>query len=124
MAQIVLFRPVGEVELALVRESGWTAFPPRLPEQPIFYPVLEEEYAIQIARDWNARDGNSGYVLRFEVSGEYLARYSVHTVGSQIHQNTGYLPRTYPNLTGILLGQSQSYTSLKVKKMPTKLRPL
>jgi len=28
--------------LALVEASGWLAWPPRLPEQPIFYPVLNE----------------------------------------------------------------------------------
>ena len=33
---MILYRPVGEQELALIRESGYTAFPPRLPEQPIF----------------------------------------------------------------------------------------
>ncbi|MCW5960282.1 MAG: hypothetical protein KIS76_08975 [Pyrinomonadaceae bacterium] len=48
---ITLFRPVGKNELALIEESDFTAFPPRLPEQPIFYPVLNENYAIQIARD-------------------------------------------------------------------------
>jgi|HubBroStandDraft_6_1064221.scaffolds.fasta_scaffold43442_5 hypothetical protein len=46
---IVLFRPVDEKELALIRESGNRAFPPRLPEQPIFYPVVQEDYAVQIA---------------------------------------------------------------------------
>lgn len=56
----VLYRPTGERELVLIRESGWRAFPPRLPEQPIFYPALEEAYAIQIARDWNTRDGGRG----------------------------------------------------------------
>ena len=56
----VLFRPVGRKERDLIRESDFTAFPPRLPEQPIFYPVLNEEYAIQIARDWNAKHGESG----------------------------------------------------------------
>jgi hypothetical protein len=50
----VLFRPVGEKELRLIAESGYKAFPSRLPGQPIFYPVLNEEYARQIARDWNA----------------------------------------------------------------------
>jgi len=45
METVVLFRPTGETELALIRDSGWRAFPPRLPEQPIFYPVLDEEYA-------------------------------------------------------------------------------
>ncbi len=49
-----LYRPTGEVELRLVAEADWLAWPPRLPEQPIFYPVTNEEYAVQIARDWNA----------------------------------------------------------------------
>jgi hypothetical protein len=59
-----LYRPVGEMELTLIRDSGFRAFPPRLPEQPIFYPVLEESYAIQIARNWNTRD--DGRVLCFD----------------------------------------------------------
>jgi hypothetical protein len=70
----------------LVRASGWRAFPPRLPEQPIFYPVLNEEYATQIARDWNTRDGGTGYVLRFDVEAEYLQRILIRTAGSRIHQ--------------------------------------
>jgi hypothetical protein len=86
MNPVVLYRPVGEAELALVRDSGWKEFPPRLPEQPIFYPVLEEDYAIQIARDWNTREGSRGYVLKFQVSGEYLSRYTVQTVGTRIHR--------------------------------------
>jgi hypothetical protein len=60
-----LYRPVGHTELDLVRASGFKAFPPRLPEQPIFYPVLNEEYATQIARDWNVKASGIGYVLRF-----------------------------------------------------------
>ena len=82
----ILYRPTGKNELALIRESGYTAFPPRLDYQPIFYPVLFEEYAVQIARDWNARNGNTGYVTRFLVRTEFLGRYDVHTVGSAIHQ--------------------------------------
>ena len=65
------------------------AFPPRLPEQPFFYPVLHEEYAAQIARDWNTQDpasGYRGYVLRFYVRSAFLQRYSVRTVGSSLHQ--------------------------------------
>ena len=50
-----LYRPVGQAELDLIAESGHLRFPPRLPEQPIFYPVLTEEYATAIARDWNAK---------------------------------------------------------------------
>jgi hypothetical protein len=72
--------------LALIESSGWTAFPPRLPEQPIFYPVLEEEYAVQIARDWNTRDGGTGHVLRFRVNADYLSHFPVQTVGSRIHR--------------------------------------
>jgi len=81
-----LFRPVGLNELRLIFETEMTAFPPRLPEQPIFYPVLNEAYAIQIARDWNARDGNSGYVTRFQVRTDFLRRYEVHHVGSALYQ--------------------------------------
>ena len=83
-----LFRPVGQKELDLIRESDFRAFPPRLPEQPIFYPVLNEEYATQIARDWNAKLelDKVGYVTRFMVRSEYLARYDVKTVGDSIHQ--------------------------------------
>ena len=50
-----LFRPVGPIELALIAESGFRRFPPRLPEQPIFYPVCNEAYAVEIARDWNGK---------------------------------------------------------------------
>ena len=83
---VVLFRPTGSNELALIQESGYTTFPPRLFWQPIFYPVLNEDYAIQIARDWNARDGKSGYVTRFRVRKDFLLQYEVHQVGSAIHQ--------------------------------------
>ena len=85
-ATTVLYRPVGEKELDLIRDSGFRAFPPRLPDQPIFYPVLNEEYARQIAERWNTRDGKHGYVTRFQVETAFLARYPVQTVGSHIHQ--------------------------------------
>jgi len=81
-----LYRPTGERELDLIRESDWRAFPPRLPEQPIFYPVLEENYAVQIARDWNTRDGGTGYVLRFEVETDYLSRFPAQIAGSREHR--------------------------------------
>ncbi len=81
-----LYRPVGPNELALIRASGMKAFPPRLPEQPIFYPVLNEEYAAQIARDWNVKDSGAGYVTRFAVRSDYLSKFKVETVGSRVHQ--------------------------------------
>ncbi|AWT44401.1 MULTISPECIES: ADP-ribosylation/crystallin J1 [Streptomyces] len=78
-----LYRPTGPKELALVEASGWTAWPPRLPEQPIFYPVLNEEYAVRIARDWNVPASGSGYVTRFQVDAEFLERYPVRQAGGE-----------------------------------------
>ena len=86
---MILYRPVGEQELRLIVESGYTAFPPRLPEQPIFYPVLNERYAAEIAGRWNTRDKNSGFkgfITRFTVDARFLSRYEVHTVGRSYHQ--------------------------------------
>jgi hypothetical protein len=83
---ITLYRPVGPKELALIEASDFREFPPRLPQQPIFYPVLNEEYATQIARDWNAVHDGGGYVTRFEVEVEMVKRYPVKTVGSSLHQ--------------------------------------
>lgn len=82
---VTLYRPVGQKELDLIRASGFRAFPPRLPHQPIFYPVLTEAYAIQIARDWNTKDaasGHAGYVTRFHVPTSFVARYPVQKVGN------------------------------------------
>lgn len=83
----VLFRPVDDKELQLIAESGYKAFPPRLPGQPIFYPVLTEEYATQIARDWNAKNSPSkvGFVTKFAVKTDYLAQFPIHKVGSTTH---------------------------------------
>ena len=83
---VTLFRPVGPKELELIRASGNRAFPPRLPEQPIFYPVLNEDYATQIARDWNVKDSGAGYVTRFRVRRNFVEKYQVQTVGDSSHQ--------------------------------------
>lgn len=80
-----LYRPVGPKELYLIQQAGWRAFPPRLPEQPIFYPVLNEQYAAQIARDWNVRESGAGFVTRFEVLTDYVQRFAVQNVGDPIH---------------------------------------
>lgn len=80
-----LYRPVGPNELKLVEASGWKAFPPRLPQQPIFYPVLNQEYAEQIARDWNVPASGSGYVTRFEVDADYVSKFETQNVGGNIH---------------------------------------
>lgn len=105
---MVLYRPVGEKELALVRESGYRCFPPRLPQQPIFYPVLNEEYAVQIARDWNTKDehsGYKGYVTHFEVADSYLAQFDVHTVGAAIHKEYWIPAEELENFNRHIVGQ-------------------
>ena len=76
---VALWRPAGPEEIALVAASG----PPRLPGQPIFYPVLNEEYAAKIARDWNVKHSGSGYVTRFEVRRSFLDRYQVRQAGGR-----------------------------------------
>lgn len=80
-----LYRPVGPEELELIKSSGWKAFPSRLPEQPIFYPVVEKEYAIRIARDWNVKASGSGYVTRFRVDSSYLRQFPVQEAGGRDH---------------------------------------
>lgn len=83
---LMLFRPVGPKELQLIEQSGWREFPPRLPEQPIFYPVLTEDYAVRIARDWNVPASGSGFVTRFQVDAEYAKKYPVRLAGGFAHQ--------------------------------------
>ena len=103
-----LYRPVGTKELRLIEKSGWREFPPRLPEQPIFYPVLNEEYATQIARDWNTKynaDGR-GYVTRFHVRSQFLSKYIARTVGGSLHQEywipAEELPELNRNIVGLI----------------------
>lgn len=85
MDTVTLFRPTGPEELELVRQSGFLRWPPRLPEQPIFYPVTNEEYAVQIASRWNVKDGGVGYVTRFQVRASFMSRYEIQQVGSALH---------------------------------------
>ena len=77
----IMYRPVGPKELELIAASGFREFPPRLPEQPIFYPVLNEEYAADISRKWNVRDYGAGYVTKFHVRSDFAAKYPVQIVG-------------------------------------------
>jgi hypothetical protein len=86
---LTLYRPVGLREMELILAADSKAFPPRLPEQPYFYPVMNAEYAIQIARDWNTKDpksGFAGFVTQFSVDENYATQFEVHTVGSSVHR--------------------------------------
>lgn len=92
MSQLqTLYRPVGLEELELIQTSGMRCFPPRLPEQPIFYPVLNRDYAQQIAVQWNTKDSAGratrvGFVTEFDLPAEYIERFEEHTVGSSLHR--------------------------------------
>ena len=78
---VTLWRPTGPEELDLVKATGFRRWPPRLPDQPIFYPVLNQDYATRIARDWNVKASGVGYVTRFDVRKTFLDGYEVHQVG-------------------------------------------
>ncbi len=116
-----LFRPVGEKELALIRAAGMKAFPPRLAWQPIFYPVLNEEYAVEIARDWNTQDeasGYAGYVTRFAVPTAFLARYEVRTVGARRHQEYWIPAEDLDALNRSLVGEIEVVAEFKGPRAP------
>jgi hypothetical protein len=82
---IIVFRPIGPEERQLLAASGWKRWPPRLPHQPIFYPVTNEQYAQEIASSWNVSESGRGYVTRFHVRRQFMERYQIHTVGSTYH---------------------------------------
>ncbi len=83
-ARVTCYRPVGQAELDLVEASGFAAWPPRLPEQPIFYPVTNEQYAIELTQ-WNVTDFGCGDVTRFEVRKTFMDRYAIEKVGGEHH---------------------------------------
>ncbi len=86
MKTVTLYRPTGPKELDLVKKSGYKKWPPRLPEQPIFYPVTNEKYAKEIAIKWNIKDSKVGYVTKFEVKKEFIDKYEVQQVGGSNHK--------------------------------------
>lgn len=102
---ITLWRPVGPEELALLRASGMRAFPPRLPGQPIFYPVLSEGYAVKIARDWNVRDSGAGFVTQFEVNRSFLHKYGVQDAGGRAHQEYWIPAEDLPAFNDAIVGR-------------------
>jgi hypothetical protein len=105
---MILFRPVGLVELRLVAASGWRAWPPRLAQQPIFYPVLTAEYARKIARDWNTVDeasGFAGFVTEFAVEDSFMRRYEPRAVGGRSHEELWVPAEDLDELNRHLLGR-------------------
>jgi len=101
---ITWWRPAGTAELALIKASGMRAFPTRLAEQPMFYPVLTEAYAVKIARDWNAPQGG-GYVTRFQVRTDFLASYEIQDAGGQEHQEYWIPAADLPAFNAAIIGE-------------------
>lgn len=85
-ATVTLYRPVGPKELQLIKESNFKRFPPRLSWQPIFYPVLNLEYAKELTNKWNVPDYGEGYVVSFELPVSAIAAYEKRVVGSKVHE--------------------------------------
>lgn len=109
-----MYRPVNQKELDLIEESGWRKFPPRLPEQPIFYPVMNEEYAIQISREWNVPAYGVGYVTKFAVKTDYLTKYNIENVGGQIHNELWVPAEELEEFNSNIVGQievTKKYTN-------------
>lgn len=108
--KMILYRPVGTKELELIRESNYRIFPPRLADQPIFYPVLNEQYATEIASGWNVKynEDHRGYVVKFEVDDQYCGQFEVHQVGGAQHKELWVPAEELDVLMSILSGK---YTS-------------
>lgn len=112
-----LFRPVGLKELELIEASDWRAFPPRLPDQPIFYPVLNFEYAEKIARDWNSvrpEPGNLGYVTAFGVEDSYVSKFKVETAGAaSVHRELWVPTEELDEFNSYIIGHIQVVASYR-----------
>lgn len=104
---MILYRPVGTKELELIKKSNYAKFPPRLPEQPIFYPVLNERYAIEIASGWNVKynEDHKGYVTKFEIDDAYGKQFEVHQVGSGYHKELWIPAERLEELNGHMIGK-------------------
>lgn len=105
---IKLYRPVGKKELELIAQSDFKAYPPRLPWQPIFYPVMNFEYAAQIAKDWNTPDEFSGYcgfVTAFDVDATYISQFAVQNVGSFEHNELWIPSEELTTFNGHIVGE-------------------
>jgi hypothetical protein len=95
-------------ELNLILDTDSRAFPPHLEWQPIFYPVLNREYAEQIAHDWNTKDAASdyvGFVTAFDVDSDYLAQFEEHVVGGLQHRELWILAEELKSFNAHIIGK-------------------
>ncbi|MDE7417221.1 MAG: hypothetical protein K2N44_13145 [Lachnospiraceae bacterium] len=113
---MILYRPVGTKELELIRDSGYTKYPPRLQDQPIFYPVLNEKYATEIASQWNVKynDDHRGYVTKFEIDDTYFSQFEIHVVGGAYHQELWVPAEELDNFNQHIIGYIQVSSEFSV----------
>jgi hypothetical protein len=111
-----LWRPVGLLELELIRQADMRAFPPRLPDQPIFYPVLSEEYAVKIARDWNVPASGSGFVTRFQVQRSFLNGYRIEKAGGAAHSEYWIPAEDLDSFNRAIVGEIQIIAEFHQRK--------
>lgn len=119
MKKVTLYRPVGQTELELIIASGKKKFPPRLAWQPIFYPVLNQQYAEQIALEWNTEDefsGFAGHVLAFDLPEEYTQQFPVQNVGGDIHNELWVLAEQLEEFNDKIIGEIRLIKSFKKKR--------
>lgn len=119
MKKVTLYRPVGQTELELIIASGKKKFPPRLAWQPIFYPVLNQQYAEQIALEWNTEDefsGFAGHVLAFDLPEQYIQQFPVQNVGGDIHNELWVPAEQLEEFNDKIIGEIRLIKSFKKKR--------
>lgn len=102
---VTMYRPTGPKEMELLKESGYRRWPPRLPEQPIFYPVTNEQYAKEIAIKWNIRDSGVGFVTRFRVKKDFVDQFAIEKVGGARHTEWWIPAERLEELNDNIVGQ-------------------
>lgn len=110
---MILFRPVNKAELDLIEASGWKKFPPRFPEQPIFYPVLNIEYARQISIEWNLPFYGAGYILQFEINEDYVKNFEVKNIGNILHKELWIPAEKLEEFNNNIIGKIELIETIK-----------
>lgn len=100
-----LYRPVNGVELDLISGLRWESFPPRLPDQPIFYPVLNYQYAKEINDKWNIPFYGEGYIVEFDIDEEYIDKFEIQNVGGEVHNELWIPTEELENFNSHIIGK-------------------
>ena len=112
MNTVTCYRPTGQKELDLVAQANYQKWPPRLPEQPIFYPVTNQDYAIELTQ-WNITDFGAGYVTKFEVNKEFMDKFPIKTVGAKNHTEWWIPADELDELNDNIVGKIEVIASFK-----------